>query len=144
MENSENSEFDCFYPEPEERFMCDHKTRKLSAHIQPHAEAGRFFLTIYDFETMTMSAVKNPVLKSEVYLYIGILAPELMELDNFKLNRRESSLAFDRHNPDYKTVLDLGGDEVSIEYGPDENRNSFELAVVADIPREFILDPERN
>ncbi len=133
-----------FYPNLGQCLIFTHKKLKQSMHITRHVEDDKFYLMFYDFDNNAVTVVKEAIHKSELFHCFTVLAPELFQHEAFYLSSREVGPATAGNHPEYDTIADHAQHR-TFQYGTDEdNLRSFDAAVLANIPEELLMDPQRN
>ncbi len=144
MDTIDITSFDHLYPGWNERLAIVDKGFKLSANVWRHVDPDLYFVTIYDLELLSLTAIKKAVPKTDVYLFIKLLVSEAMDYGNLIFDTRPDGPAIDGDNPDYQTVLAAEGEEYVMKYESEESRKEFELARVENIPSWLVTDPQLN
>lgn len=144
MDKINITNIDHLYPDWHERLAIVDKDFKLSVHVWRHVDPDRYFVTIYDLDSLSLTAIKEAVPKADVYLFIKLLTPEVMDYENLIFDTRPDGPAIDGDNPDYQTVLAAEGEQYVMKYESEEGHKEFELARVENIPAWLVTDPQLN
>lgn len=136
-----------FYPTHYTELYCVHPQGRFGLSITNCIEPDQFYFKFMHIDDRVAWVVRYPVERAEVYRLLYEVCPEMIDinLSDMRFVKQPTGPAQQGSSRDYDSALTLGGEPHMLTYGPADNRQAVEVAIIRDFPVEWLLtDPEMN
>lgn len=132
------------YPTHYTELYCIHPSGGYGASITNCIEPDYYYLKFMHIEDREAWVVRYPVKREDVYRLLLVICPDMV-LAEMEFKKQPTGPAQLGENKHYDDALTLGGEPHRLTYGPADNRQAVELAILKGVPITWILtDPELN